>query len=428
MLSDETRKIRGNSTTYCVLAGEVRAMAVPEQLHSASHPGGEQPALGMERIDAVVHETVQAVQAGKEQIFQIGDLAREEHVRLTAEMNRLRAESAELANHIVELERRARAARTRLAEISRDFGQATEDDIRKAYETAEQAQVELSVAHAQGTALIRRREELDRSIRQAEGMVSKAEQLVNSVGMAIEFLTGRVASQIAGLKQRTVIGTQIIQAQEEERRRIAREIHDGPAQAMANIVLRAEICEKTMQTGKGDLASELADLKRLAKDCLKEVRRIIFDLRPMTLDDLGLVPALGRYVEEVKKQVPFAIRFAAFGKERRLEQGIETALFRFAQEALTNCRKYADPDQVEVKVEFIPGMVRVVVEDDGAGFVLEEVLRRQGRKGEHFGLLGMKERIDLFDGEFQVTSAPGKGTKVVAQIPLDSGGDEVAAR
>ncbi|MGE5553688.1 MAG: histidine kinase [Betaproteobacteria bacterium] len=387
----------------------------------------EQP-LAMERIDAVVRDTVKAVQQGKERIFQIGDLAREEHVRLTAEMEQLKAESASLAAYIAELERRARAARSHLAEISHDFQRHTEDDIRRAYQAAEQAQVELSVAHAQGKALLRRREELDRSIRQVESLVGKAEELVNTVGMVIELLTGRVASQLAGFRRHTALGTQIIQAQEEERRRIAREIHDGPAQAMANIVLRAEICEKTMETGKGDLKSEIGDLKRLAKDCLKEVRRIIFDLRPMTLDDLGLVPTLSRYVEELRKQVDFEIRFAAFGKERRLDPGIEAALFRFTQEALTNCRKYAKAARAEVRVEFLPGMVRVVVEDNGQGFNPEDVLRRQARRNEHFGLLGMKERVELFYGTFQVFSAPGKGTKVVAQIPLEGAVSDGAAR
>jgi two-component system sensor histidine kinase DegS len=382
----------------------------------------------MRRIEEVVHETVSAVQTGKEKIFQIGDLAREEHIRLSAEMEALKAESAQLAMHIAELERAARAARTRLAEISRDFGRSTEEDIRRAYQAAEQAQVELSVAHAQGIGIIQRRDELDKSVRQVEGMMTKAEELVNAVGMAMEFLTGRVVSQISGMKHRTAIGTQIIQAQEEERRRVAREIHDGPAQAMANIVLRAEICEKTMETGKGDLKQELGELKRLAKDCLKEVRRIIFDLRPMTLDDLGLVPTLSRYVEELRKQVPFEIRFASFGKERRLDQGVEAALFRFVQEALTNCRKYASPTLVDVRVEFIPGIVRAVVEDDGAGFDPEEVLRQQGKKGGHFGLLGMRERMELFAGECKVASAPGKGTKVVAQIPLESAVNDVAAR
>jgi two-component system sensor histidine kinase DegS len=387
----------------------------------------EQP-LAMERIDAVVQDTVQAVQQGKEKIFQIGDLAREEHLRLTAELEELKEESVRLATRIAELERRARAARTRLAEISHDFQKHTEDDIRRAYEAAEQAQVELSVARAQGTAVLRRREELDRSLRQVESLVAKAEELVNAVGMAIELLTGRVATHLAGLRQQSAVGTQIIQAQEEERRRIAREIHDGPAQAMANLVLRAEICQKTMETGKGSLQSELGDLKRLAKDCLKEVRRIIFDLRPMALDDLGLAPTLARYVEELRRQVDFELRFAVFGKERRLEQGVEAALFRFVQEALTNCRKYAKAGRADVRVEFVPGLVRVVVEDDGQGFDPEQVLRRQARKGEHFGLLGMKERVELFDGTFQVASAPGRGTKVVAQIPLEGAVSDVAAK
>ncbi|HHW15703.1 MAG TPA: histidine kinase [Firmicutes bacterium] len=386
------------------------------------------PSLITDRIDQVVRETLRAVQEGKEKIFQIGDLAREEHLRLTAEMETLKAESSELATDLAELERRARAARTRLAECSRDFHRTTEEDLRRAYQAAEEAQLELSLAHARAKALIQRREQLDSHLRQVEGLMTKAEQLVNAVSMAIEFLSGRGNSRLGGLAQRTMLATQIIQAQEEERRRVAREIHDGPAQAMANIVLRAEICEKTMETGKGDLHGELLELKRLAKDCLKEVRRIIFDLRPMALDDLGLVPTLSRYVEELRKQVPFAVRFAVFGKERRLPQGIEAALFRFVQEALTNCRKYAQATQVEVKAEFLPGMVRVVVEDDGVGFDPADLPRRTRNQTEHFGLLGMRERVELFDGTFQLFSAPGKGTRVVAQIPLEGAVGEVGPR
>lgn len=376
-------------------------------------------APSVERIDDVVRDALGAVQRGRERLFQIGDGAREEQARLNAEREAVRRESATVSARIGEAERRAREARTRLASSSGNVGR--EEEIRRAYLEAEQAQAELSLAHAAGKAVLQRREAVDRELQQIEGTMTKAEELINALGMAMEFLSGRT-TPLTGHRNRTALGTQIIQAQEEERRRIAREIHDGPAQAMANIVLRAEICEKTMQTGKGDLGTELADLKRLAKDCLKEVRRIIFDLRPMTLDDLGLVPTLRRYVEEVDKQVPFEVRFAAFGKERRLDQGVEAALFRFVQEALTNCRKYAKPGKAEVRADFLPGYVRVVVEDDGVGFDSDEVLRRQSKKNEHFGLLGMKERMDLFDGEFEIISSPGKGARVVAQIPLEGGG------
>ncbi|MGE5507732.1 MAG: histidine kinase [Chitinophagales bacterium] len=390
-------------------------------------PGGRLAAgtngpLMLERIDAVMHETVAAVQHGKEKIFQVGDLAREEHARLSQDLEALRNELAHRTVHIAELEQRARQARTSLAEISRDFNHASEESIRRAYATAEQAQVDLSVAQAQVADLVRRRQDLEAQRQRVANMMSKAEELTTAVGLAIEFLTGRIAGQSSTLRYRTSgIGTQVIKAQEEERRRIAREIHDGPAQAMANIVLRAEICEKTMDTGKGDLKVELADLKRLAKDCLKEVRRIIFDLRPMTLDDLGLAPTLTRYCEELAKQVPFQIRFVVYGKERRLDAGVEAALFRLVQEALTNARKYAKPLKVEVKVEFLPGLIRAVVEDDGVGFDPADLQRLQGKKDEHFGLLGMRERVQLFDGELTVTSAPGKGTTVVAQIPVEGG-------
>ena len=193
--------------------------------------------------------------------------------------------------------------------------------IREAYEVAESLQVELSVARERETSLRKKRDELERSLINVKKMVEKAENMVSHVSVAMEYLHGsleRIADHWEGIKARYQIGERIIRAQEEERRRVAREIHDGPAQAMANVVLRAEICERLLAAGREEVTLELGQLKVLVKESLRELRRIIFNLRPMALDDLGLVPTLNRYLENLREHEGAPVFLTVRGAETRL--------------------------------------------------------------------------------------------------------------
>ncbi len=217
-------------------------------------------------------------------------------------------------------------------------------------------------------------------------------------------------------KDRYLMGERIIQAQEEAWRRVAREIHDGPAQSLANIVLRAEICERLIASGRPEIGQELNQLKLLVKEALREVRKIIFDLRPMALDDLGLVPTLHRYLENLQAQNGPPATLLVDGEERRLSPSIEAALFRVIQEAVNNARKHAQASRINVQVSFRQEEIAVSIVDDGIGFDLAEV-----EKGWHnrqsFGLMSMRERIELLGGQFAVRSKNGVGTSVTAHVP-----------
>jgi len=228
----------------------------------------------------------------------------------------------------------------------------------------------------------------------------------------------------------------IIQSQEELRLRIAQQLHDGPTQSLANLVLTAEFCEKTVQSDPRRALGELAHLKRLVSEALQQTRAFIFELRPMTLDDLGLVPTLRRYAtEQVARYereqeigaAPLEIEVEAPNGEPRLPSTIETALFRIAQEAIANAITHGAAQRVRVTILAAPDQVRLLVDDDGRGFDVEEALAWAMIRGST-GLTNMQERAEMLSGWLVPQSERGKGSRIEITAPIPPRGDTVNPR
>ena len=367
-------------------------------------------------IEDILRETIQALRHGKEEVFEIAEAAWNEYRRLQKELESVRAETAQAVALVDDLEPKSRRARLHLLQVNRDFYRYSEEEIKEAYETAHRLMSELAAARDREALLRRRRDELERALINMANLAERADGIVSRVGAAMEYLLGDLegaSKMLADWKQKSEMATRIIKAQEEERKRVAREIHDGPAQSLANLVLRMEICERLLDQDVDEAVKELGELKKTAKGSLTELRRIIFDLRPMALDDLGLVPALRRYLEDLRDRLGLSVELVILGEEVRLDLNQEVTLFRLAQEAVNNARKHAQAKMIRVRLEFAPAAVTLVVEDDGRGFNPSEAGNLAG-----FGLLGMRERAELVDGDFEVTSAPGQETRVRVRVPL----------
>lgn len=367
-------------------------------------------------LDKIVKNTIAAVERSKAQIFDIYDAARVEMEKVRLDVERVKQETADIIFRVDELEKKERRSRYRLMEVSRNFRQYTEDDIKAAYEDTSNVQLELAMARLQEQNLRRQRDELELRLKTLKSTVEKAEELASQVGAVLGYWgsqMGDVVTQIESLQARQNFGAKIIKAQEEERRRVSREIHDGPAQAMANIVFRAEVCERLMESDVARAKLELGDLREQVRIALKETRKIIFDLRPMTLDDLGLVPTIRKVLETIKERSAVFSEVKVLGNEKRLEPHIEIGLFRIIQEALSNVEKHAKASNIWVRIDFRPSVVSAVVEDDGRGFDTVESVGN-----ESFGLMGMRERINLLRGELTIKSEVGKGTRVFVTVPL----------
>jgi signal transduction histidine kinase len=215
----------------------------------------------------------------------------------------------------------------------------------------------------------------------------------------------------------------IVSAQEAERRRVARELHDETGQALTALALGLKGTAETLKHNPQLAARQLDELRQETSEALDALRRLVLDLRPSQLDDLGLTAALRWYVEDYGERVPVQVEMRVHGAARRLSSDVESVLFRIAQEALTNVAKHADAQHVQVDLEFRAGVVRLSVTDDGAGFNPDSVLLGQSRR-KAWGLLGMRERADLVNAQFQLVSQPGRGTQVIVEVPTGEGPGE----
>lgn len=375
-------------------------------------------AIDISVLDGVIKRTIETVETSKTEIFDIAESARQQGNSLKFDLHELRQEISKVIQKVDALELAYQKSRNRLVLVSRNFHMYTEEDIRIAYEEASRIQVELSIYRERENNLKRRRNDLERQLRTLEETIVRAEKLVSQMGVVLGYLTGdlsKIGEALESAKQHQLMGLKIIQAQEEERKRVAREIHDGPAQSMANVVLRSEIVEKMLKNERIlEAQMELHELKEMVRMSLGDVRRIIFDLRPMALDDLGLVPTLQKYIRTCEERIASSIDLVIFGAEPPLRSSVKAAIFRMVQECLNNIEKHAQAKAVQVKLEFLQESLSLVVKDDGVGFDLEKRMAN----GNSFGLLGMKERVQLLEGTVDVQSAPGEGTRVIFQIPL----------
>jgi signal transduction histidine kinase len=214
----------------------------------------------------------------------------------------------------------------------------------------------------------------------------------------------------------------MITAQEEERRRVAYEIHDGFTQMAAAAYQRLALFAAHRPPEAAQDQEELEDAVALVQRTVGEARRIIANLRPTTLDDFGLATAIRMQAQELRSEGFDASYEETLGEER-LPATLETALFRVVQEALANVRKHAQTDRVHLALGRYDGFVRLEVRDWGRGFEPAQI-RQGGGPGERVGLSSMRERVALLGGSLEVRSAPGAGTSVVAEVPLPITGEE----
>jgi len=213
-----------------------------------------------------------------------------------------------------------------------------------------------------------------------------------------------------------------IKVQEEERRRIARELHDEAGQSLTGLIMSLDALEQALPADgreQGHFRRYLTEARDIASGTLQEIRRVIFDLRPTLLDDLGLAAAVDWYAKTSLSKAGIQPVVRASGLDSRLPQRVEVALYRLVQEAVTNAIKHSFARQCTVSLTWSDGTMYTVVEDDGRGFDPDKI-DRAGE--EHLGIVGMQERVRSLGGQFAIDSRPGGGTRVHIRIPLTSGG------
>ncbi|MCL6580572.1 MAG: hybrid sensor histidine kinase/response regulator transcription factor [Firmicutes bacterium] len=216
----------------------------------------------------------------------------------------------------------------------------------------------------------------------------------------------------------------VIRAQEEERKRLARDLHDGLLQSLVSIGVSLEVLERRLEDGPSRQPETLELLVRLREalaGCLEEARRIMSDLRPLDLGGRSLSRAIKEYAERVSQEAGLRVVVVISGQESRLHPSLEAGLFRIIQEALSNVREHAEAREVSLKLRFLPRSVTVEVADDGKGFAWNGDFRElHGRRC--YGLVGIDERVRLLGGTWRLASSPGHGTELRVKLPVEGRG------
>lgn len=372
--------------------------------------------IGVKVLDQIIEEMLDVAENSKDEIFYISEEAQREYEQLKAELVEIKEKVIEFIEKGDKLEYDVKKSRKQLLVVSKNFDVYSEDDVRDVYEHTHQLQIELAMLRQKEKQLRERRDEIERRLQSLDYTLERASNLANKISVIHTYLQDdfqQVNEIIEDAKEKQKFGLKIIEAQEEERLRISREIHDGPAQMLANILLRSEIIERAYRRGKIEQSlNEIKSIRKMVRSSLREVRRIIYNLRPMALDDLGLIPTIQRYISTMQSYHETAeIKFVSLGIKRRLTKNYEIALFRLMQEALQNAVRHSQATNIKVKLEISETSVTLVIKDNGCGFDPEHI------KEDSFGLIGMKERVEMIDGTMTIDTQLGQGTRIFIKIP-----------
>lgn len=329
-------------------------------------------------------------------------LARQELEQVRKEHKEIGMLVEQSQGEVEKLAQRNASIQATVKQIESNFDTIPREDIRNTYEAAQDAQQRLFTMRGQ--------------LEKLESDQETLQRYSEFITTTLNVLEGRSPEEMGDLDSpKVTVIEQIIDAQEEERRKISRQIHDGPAQALSNFILQSEIAMRLFDSDVEKARDELNNLKASASSTFSQVRDYIFDLRPMMLDDLGLVPTIRRYAEAFKEKTGLDLSVVVTGSERRLETHLEVLVFRTVQSLLQNVRDHAQATQAKVLLDLDETQVRATVEDNGRGFDVDAVLGDD--EGAAHGLQTIPDRLAQVGGEFEIESQPGEGTKISFWVP-----------
>lgn len=379
---------------------------------------------GLELKD-IIEKTLKSIEESKDEVFGIVKHVKEEVDSVKDELNKIRKNTRKAISEVEQYKIKDQIARNRLAVVSRDFKNFDEVDIKNAYEKASEIRIEYNKRKFLEKELIYKRNELERRLINTKKILKSGQKLIDKINIAFDFLSNGILNYKTHApktqEEKINVAIQMLEVREEEKKRISREIHDGPAQALAGIVFQAEICSKVLKKDFDEGLKEIENLKDSVKNTLKEIRNIIYELRPMSIDDIGLVPTIKRLIKNFEKTRAIKIEFTSSPIRKELDKFIELTIFRVIQEILNNIKKHSKASEVKIQLSFGTVFMTLKAEDNGIGFDVKKTLNKVKLEGEHFGLIGIYNRIGELMGDIKIESTIDFGTKIYIKIPINKG-------
>lgn len=379
--------------------------------------------LNEKSLQKILQSMVANIEGSRGQLFDVYEAARTEVEHSKEQLTEVRRQTTEVIDEVDALEKQEQIEKQNLVRVSSSFSDYSEDRIREAYDNVKNIQVQLGIAREKEEQLRRIRNQLEVRLFHLQKTLQGAERLAMRISSMLNFLStslSDVVAQLEAASKNKFLSAAIIHAQEEERLRVSREIHDGPAQDVANLLMEASICERLVDIDPDEAKESIQELRKHLRMCLSDIRQIIFDMRPMALDDLGLVAAVDQFVKSLSDRGILHASMSVEGTETQLAPHIKTALFRIVQEALGNIVRHAKVKQASLRMLYTEAAVSILIEDKGVGFDAEATMdaKTVDAAEANFGILGMKERAMIVGAQLSITSKKGEGTRVHVRLPL----------
>jgi two-component system sensor histidine kinase DegS len=350
-------------------------------------PGEDSRLSGVEELKGLMQESQKEHDRIQNELREIDVLIRQS----TAEVEKLAQRNTQIANRVRQMEM--------------NLDTYPREDIRELYAAAHEAQMRLFMMRGQ----LEQHQYRQQNLELQDQRLTRLIELANHIAPADLLSAGGLPTSQSDI-------VRVIEAQENERQRLARQMHDGPAQSLTNLMLQAEICERLFDTDPLQARVELGNLKNATNTTFQKIRDFILTLRPMMLDDLGLMPTLKQYVQDYGDKTGLATNLTVIGREARLPSHVEVALFRMIQELLANVHAHAHATHAQVTLDFGEGLVSASVEDDGSGFDVGET-QSPSQQRQGLGLPTIQERAEMLGGRVQIESRIGRGTRVRIELP-----------
>lgn len=350
-------------------------------------------------------ETQEAASNGGSPLLDLIEESRKDYEQTQKELREIEVLIRQSSEEVDKLVQRNSQITTKVHQMEANIDTYPRQDIKEIYSASKEAQTRLFMMRGQLEQLQSKQQNLEKYAEHLQKFLKVSEQVA---------YTGPSADGSVPSGEPTIV--RIIEAQENERLHLARRMHDEPAQALTNLILQAEICERLFDTDPARARIELGNLKNAVNATFQKTREFIFDLRPMMLDDLGLIPTLKRYVQDFEEKSGLSTNLTIVGRERRLPPYTEVTIFRVVQQLLKNVSQHAKATHVQVSVNMEGGDIGVSVEDDGSGFDVEDVIA-SARQRKTLGIAAMQEQVGMLGGQIDFESGIGRGTKVKLEIP-----------
>lgn len=356
------------------------------------------------KLDMIIKNINNSITKSISEILEMTTLAKKDYKKLEVEFRTLKVAATNAIEKVNQIENKLYNCSTHKNNLKKI------DNFKK----------NLAIEKEREHNLIQRRNEVEIHLRTISNIINKAEKLEKDLQIVINLLDGNlrsITSKLGNIHSQDILGIKILEAREIERQRISREMHDGPAQTLTNLMHKTELCIKLIDKDKIRTRLELQSLKNVVRTTINDTRRIIYNLRPMSIDDLGLIPTLERYIETIQEEETFKIILNVINEEYQVKPIINLTLFRIVQEAINNIKKHANAKQVVINVIYKENLIELKVTDDGIGFNIE-LIENKKEINRGFGLSIMKERINLLSGYIKIESNINNGTTYIIKVPI----------